>query len=267
MAWNPTLVATVSATAGTGFLQPLPTRTNIRPPSLATAIRRLASSSNLDPESPNVLAAAHVAAAGLPPSTSRHPLPTIGFVAQWLSEVPGPSALDPLLRHADEFLKPSWHLGGLYYPRNDAGWDEEGNYIHMEPYSGNAAIGYGRLNVQGGQRTMYECPWRREEVRERVCVEGVDLGMGVDFVRGVWVEEGRALVVTLRRWEGVEVEMGRDGTSVEVGFVVKGLELGSWGVYVDGRLAGEKVVRMKGEDVKVEVQVGRQDVDVVVLGF
>ena len=77
-----------------------------------------------------------------------------------------------------------------------------GKYVHMEPYSGNAAIGYARLNVQGGQRRMYEDPWTREEVRSRPCVEGVELEGEVDFVRGVWVEEVGALVVTVRRWEG-----------------------------------------------------------------
>ncbi len=112
MPWNPTLVATVSSTAPIGFLQPLPTRTNIRPPSLALAIRRLAASTYQPPESPAVLAAAHIASAGLPPSTARHPLPTFGFVAQWLSGIPGPSELDPLLRHADLFLRPRWWTGG-----------------------------------------------------------------------------------------------------------------------------------------------------------
>lgn len=144
----------------------------------------------------------------------------------------------------------------------------------MEPYSGNAAIGYARLNVKGGQRAMYERPWRREEVRERVCVEGVGLGEGVDFVRGVWSEEVGALVVTVRRWDGEEVgsgeregKVGWEGGKVQVGFEVRGLAVGRWGVYVDGVLVEEKEVRSKGEEVKVEVSVGREEVDVVVAGF
>lgn len=128
----------------------------------------------------------------------------------------------------------------------------------MEPYSGNAAIGYARLNVQGGQRLMYDHPWAREEVRSRPCVERVGLEDGVDFVRGVWVEEGTMMVVTVRRWEG---------GGVELGFWVKGLGVGRWGVYMDGRLVRVEEVREKGEEVKVEVRVGREDVDVVLVGF
>lgn len=128
----------------------------------------------------------------------------------------------------------------------------------MEPYSGNAAIGYARLNVKGGGREMYENPWRREEVRERVCVEGLGLGEGVDFLRGVWVEEGKMMVVTVRSW---------DEREVEVGFVVRGLGVGRWGVYVDGKLVREKSVVEHGGEVKVEVRVGREDVDVAVVGF
>jgi len=128
----------------------------------------------------------------------------------------------------------------------------------MEPYSGNAAIGYARLNVQGGQSRMYDHPWTREEVRSRPCVEGVGLGEGVDFLRGVWVEEVRMMVVTARSW---------DGREVEVGFVVRGLGVGRWGVYVDGGLVAEEGVGKKGGEVKVKVRVGREDVDVVVVGF
>lgn len=80
--------------------------------------------------------------------------------------------LDSLSRHADKFLNLRLWKGGLYHPRNDEGWDGEGEYVHMEPYSGNATIGYARLNIKDGQRKMYEHPWRREEVKSRPCVEG-----------------------------------------------------------------------------------------------
>ncbi|KAL9594136.1 MAG: hypothetical protein Q9219_007199 [cf. Caloplaca sp. 3 TL-2023] len=272
MPWNPSLVAQVSSTASTGFLQPIANRINIRPPALANEIRRLTLSSptNTDPESPSLLARAHSAASHHPTPTLEPrspPLPTFGFVAQWLSELSNPSKLTPLLRHADAYLNPtSTPLGGLYYARHDPGWDAEGNYLYMEPYSGNAAIGYARLNVQGGQRRMFEAPWTREEVRGRVCVEGVGLEDGVDFLRGRWVEvEGRgALVVTVKRWDG------KDG-GVVVGMRVKGLGVGVWGVYVDGGL--RDIVRKKGdgdrdggeEDVVVEVEVGGEEVDVVVM--
>jgi len=100
----------------------------------------------------------------------------------------------------------------------------------MEPYSGNAAIEYARLNVQGGQSRIYDHPWTREEVRSRPCVEGLGLGEGVDFLRGVWVEEVRMMVMTVRSW---------DGREVEVGFVVRGLGVGRWGAGGGGGCGGE----------------------------
>ena len=77
-------------------------------------------------------------------------------------------------------------------------------------------------------------------------------------MRGVWVEEVRMMIVTVRSW---------DGREVEVGFVVRGLGVGRWGVYVDGGLVAEEGVGEKGGEVKVEVRVGREDVVVVVVGF
>ena len=54
---------------------------------------------------------------------------------------------------------------------------------------------------------------------------------------------------------GVEAE-AKELRGMEVSFVVKGLEVGRWGTYVDGSLVGEKNVTEKGEEVRVEVMVG-----------
>ncbi|KAL8837436.1 MAG: hypothetical protein Q9170_002520 [Blastenia crenularia] len=255
MPWNPEVVKKVSSTAGTGFLQRIGDRTNIRPPGLANEIRRIANATSGGAESPAIIEQAREATKNQPPIESKSPLPTFGFIAQWLSEVEGPSQLDPLLRHADQYLNPTWIKGGLYYRRQSPGWDEEGNYLYMEPYSGNAAIGYSRLNVQGGQRAMFEHPWTKEEVQRRPCIEGVDLDSGIDFLRGVWVEERKAMVVSLRSWNGAEVVMSLN---------VKGLEVGKYGIYVDGKLT-EVVVKGEGKDVPVEVEVGGKEVDVAVV--
>ncbi|KAI4145100.1 MAG: hypothetical protein L6R39_003938 [Caloplaca ligustica] len=255
MPWNSAEVKQVSSTAGAGFLQHLGARTNIRPPELATEIRRISAAENADPDSPSVVDRAWESMKNLPPAATRSPLPAFGFIAQWLSEIEGPSELDPLLRHADQYLHPTWHEGGLFYRRNPPGWDDEGNYLYMEPYSGNAAIGYARLNVQGGQKRMYEEPWTKEDVLKRPCIEGVGLDDGVDFLRGVWVEERKAMVVTVRSWEGKEVKMG---------ILVKGLKQGRWGVYVDGGLR-EVVSKGEADDVRVQMTVGGKEVDVVVV--
>ena len=240
---------------GDGYLEHIDDRINIRSPTLANAVKRIAAKNGQDCETPSVVEQARKETKNLPPHNKRHLLPMFGHVAQWLSEIAGPPDLDALLRHADKYLNPSWSKGGLYYARNDASWDEEGTYVHMEGYTGNAAIGYARLNVPGGQKTMYDRPWAKE-VNNRPCIEGVGLESGVDFLRGLWIEEKKCMVTTMRSWEGKEVD---------VGLVVKMLPVGRWGIYVDEKLEKEVKVGKKGEDVTFEVKVGGEDVDVVVV--
>ena len=139
----------------------------------------------------------------------------------------------------------------------------------MEPYSGNAAIGYARLNVKGGQRGMWERPWGRGEVgvreevdgevRGRSWVEGVGLGDGVDFLRGGWCGDG-AMVVTLRTW---------DGLTRIIRFRIDNLGKDRrWGVYIDGRLSGLNEGADEGDEkggMEIEVEVGGEEVDIVVV--
>ena len=271
MPWNHSLVQSISPAAGTGYLQRISDRINIRPAALANTIKHIATTENLDPESPLVLERARQETShqqqqlqrqqqSRPNGNPGYLLPTFGKVAMWLSEIAGASDLDPLLRHADRYLHPSWHNGGLYYARHDAGWDTEGNYTRMEPFSGNAGIAYARLNVRDGQKRMWDAPWTREQVRHRVCIEGVGLQHGVDFLRGVWVDEIKALVTTMRSWDGAE-------RVVEVN--VKRLPRGRYGVYIDGALR-QCVSVAEGsqqQDVGFGVPVGpgQREVDVVVV--
>ena len=256
MPWNHALIKSMYPKIGTGYLEHIDNRINLRPPPLANAIRDISSKENLDPESPEVVQRARKESEQLPASKRRFMLPTFGFVAQWLSEIAGSPDLDKLLRHADQFLNPSWYKGGFYYARSDKKWDEDGNYMHMDAYTGNGAIGYARLNVQDGQKTMFDHPWKKEEVRERPCIEGVGLETGVDFVRGIWIEEKKCMVSTVRTW---------DGREIEAEFVAKMLPVGRWAVYVDNRLQEEVTVKEKGQDVGFKVGVGGEDVDVVVV--
>jgi hypothetical protein len=73
----------------------------------------------------------------------------------------------------------------------------------MDPYTGNAAIGYARLDVKDGQRKMWLDPWRKGETR--VLFEGVDLAEGGDVLGALWDEELSAAVVTLRSWGSSEL--------------------------------------------------------------
>lgn len=135
-----------------------------------------------------------------------------GFALQWLSEVaPTPATsegdfdiVEGLLRHADTFLKPNWERGGLFYPRRDGPvHDGEGNWVTMDPRTGNATIAYGRLNVRNGQKKMWDQPWTREGHHAHYpAIEGIDLSAGVDFLRSQWNEDVGALVATMKTWHG-----------------------------------------------------------------
>jgi hypothetical protein len=47
---------------------------------------------------------------------------------------------------------------------------------------------------------MWEKPWTPGHVSHYPFVDGLDLGSGVDFLRGVWDRKECAMVVTLRSW-------------------------------------------------------------------
>ncbi|MGW5301835.1 linalool dehydratase/isomerase domain-containing protein [Rhodococcus aetherivorans] len=89
-----------------------------------------------------------------------------GWVATWASEMGDTATLDGLLAHADRFMKPTWRDGGLFYPRNDTETDDHGNRTVVEPLTGNALLGYARLNVPDGMRKLYNDPWGPEHFTE-----------------------------------------------------------------------------------------------------
>lgn len=82
-----------------------------------------------------------------------------GWVTAWASEMGDEPTLHRLLEHVDRFMNPAWRDGGLYYPRNDARFDERGNRTEVEPMTGNVLLGYARLNVPDGLWGLYNRPW------------------------------------------------------------------------------------------------------------
>ncbi len=89
-----------------------------------------------------------------------------GWVATWASEMGDTDTLAGLLAHADRFMNPTWRDGGLYYPRNDAKADADGHRTEVEPLTGNALLGYARLNVPDGMWKLYNQPWTAEHFTE-----------------------------------------------------------------------------------------------------
>jgi hypothetical protein len=254
MPWNATQVKSMYPSTGLGFLQHIGDRTNLNPPQVAKAIKEIVEKDGCDPDDEAVLAQARESTKNVPSQTMKYMSPAFGHVAQWLSEIAGPAGIDPLLKHADMYLNPSWSKGGLYYARHDAGWDEEGNYICVEPYTGNSALGYARLNIKDGQKKMWEEAWTAKDVEQRPWIDGVQLSQNVDVLRGGWDGEKQAMMATFRTW---------NGDQVKVVPVAKNLPYGMYGVYLNGDLQHTANVTHGSEDIAVELTLAADEVDLV----
>lgn len=179
-----------------------------------------------------------------------------GYVVKWLAELGKSTELDGLLAYADTKLQPTWENGGLYYPRNNNATDDEGRWTYMDPFTGNAAIGYARLNVEDGMKKIYDDPWTGETLQSRPYVDGLDLSDGVDCLRGLWDPEQGAVIATLCEWAGL-------GT--DISFSVENLPAGTWSVYTS-QAGRTKYELAKGGRIVVDATVGpKEEVDFVVL--
>lgn len=208
--WNPEQAHKTYNPQTRGFLTRMKDgRVNLNPPAVAHIIRRLATEDEAtDPSSEET---GQLAWAELKNTPAKKPMPpyhkpTFGYVVEYTSEVAeDPSVLQGLLKHADDYLTPSWSNGGLYYKRCDVLVDENGNHTQVDPFTGNAAIGYSRLNVTDGQRKMWNNPWTSDKVRKDPFVDGVGFGDGVDFMRAVWDEQAGVFVLSVMSWNGESI--------------------------------------------------------------
>ena len=232
-------------------------RINIRPSTLANAIREVVERDGGDADSPAVISEAEKMAEGKPKFARKYLGPVFGHVAQGMSEVVGSPDLDALLLHADKHLEPRWVNGGLHYARRSTSeyWDAEGNYTYGEPHTGNACIGYARLNVEGGQEKMWKHPWTREEVEQRPWIDGIGFEMDVDCLCGRWNGEKQAMMVALKTWNGKEVE---------VTAVARNMPAGTYGIYINGKRVGVAETP-DGAPVAVDLVVGGAGVELVLL--
>lgn len=209
--WNPEQAHSTYKPQTRGFLTRKPDgRVNLNPPPVAHAIRRLAAADTaVDPAADETaqLAWAEIKSAPAKKSMLPYHNPTFGYVIEYTSEVAeDPSILQGLLKHADTYLTPSWSNGGLYYKRCEVLVDDDGNHTQVDPFTGNATIGYSRLNVTDGQRKMWNEPWTGEKVQSEPFVDGVGLGDGVDFLRAIWDGEAGVFVLSVRSWSGESIQ-------------------------------------------------------------
>ncbi|KAJ7118580.1 hypothetical protein C8R43DRAFT_901417 [Mycena crocata] len=258
--WNSDEVKSLYPSQAVGFLHKIPEegRINLHSPGVAWAIRALVKDEGADPEAPTTLEKARKSAApaGGPPRAD------FGYITQWASEVADEATVDGLLRHADMFLRPTWDRGGLFYPRHDQHQDAAGNWTLMEPYSGNGAIGYGRLNVHDGQKTMWAKPWDRAHFSIYPYVEGIDLASGVDFLRGAWDAERGAMILTVRTWDGASKSWV---LFLLITPIFRNLPAGTYRLYVNGDLTEVKTIASRNDLVKVPLAVAGDELDVVLL--
>ena len=149
------------------------------------------------------------------------PMPDFGYVAMLLSEM-GDSDLNGLLAHADRHMSPTWSDGGLYYPRSDRSYDEDGNLIRMDRLTGNAMLAYARLNVPDGLWALYNKPWDGEHFAHPALQR---ITPGVDVTRAAYDQNERVLVATLQPGDShalhVELDIGPLAPNV------------SWTLFVD----------------------------------
>ncbi|KAK5675242.1 hypothetical protein LTS10_012003 [Elasticomyces elasticus] len=253
--WNGALLRELFPKQSEGFVTSIGGKTRVQPGGVGNAIRKLVVEEGVVADDAETVERAKSMVRAEEPSKFPYTKPVLGYMLMWLSELGQSSQLAGLLDFVDEKLNPTWEKGGLYYPRNDQAFDEEMEWTHMDPFTGNAAIAYARLNVEDGQKTMWEHPWTSEALSVRPYVDGVELGQGVDFLRGDWDEGVKAVVITMRSW---------NGEAKTVRLVVKNLEGGEWVTWVAGKLVRSENVG-KGGTMELDVEVGGEEVDVVVV--
>ena len=252
--WNSEKVHSLYDSQTIGFLVNENGKTRLQSTRVANAFRRLVQEENADPLSTETLRKAREQSPQF--VNPMFPFETIswGCFLMMLSELGKKKELNDLLEYADTQLDPTWEKGGLYYPRNDKLFNDEHNMIHMEPHSGNSGVGYARLNVVDGQKKMWEQPWTSSSLAERPWVDGVALGDEVDFLRGIWDDKARAMIITLKSWTGQPRELS---------FSIQNLGNGKWATYIDGQLKETTAIR-RGEVVDVNVVVAENEVDIIV---
>ena len=165
--------------------------------------------------------------------------PDFGYAAIWASELGDADVLEGMLNHADRYMQPTYEKGGLYYPRNDASWDECGNMIYMDPLSGNSLLGYARLNVPNGLMHFYNQSGRGTVPSKPALI---DMVPRIDVVRAY--HEGTQLILTLRGRRDGPVE-----TTLSISNVGAGM---NWRLERDGMVVGSSDKLPSRDDVRVE---------------
>lgn len=254
--WNSEYAHSGFENQSTGFITNLDGKIELQVTAVANEIRRLEKEEGASPRSPATVKKAIQNAKADASRGFPYTQPTFGYVVKWLSELGKDTELNGLLAYADANLNPTWENGGLYYPRNDIPVDDDWKWTQMDAFTGNAAIAYSRLNVADGQKKMWDRPWTREYLDNRPWIDGLDLSQDIDCLRGVWEEAAKAIIVTLKTW---------NGKPAQANLIAKNLEVGTWAVYEQGKLSAIHELSKK-MDIHATISVeARKETDIVIL--
>ncbi|CAO2650781.1 Nn.00g020730.m01.CDS01 [Neocucurbitaria sp. VM-36] len=263
-AWNPTFAAQNYKKQSVGFFSHLEEgRVSLNSTPVAFTIRELVANGETDPTSSATLHKAREVVRQrndpVPPAPP-FPRPIFGYVLKWVSELGDKTTIDGLLKHADKYMNPTWREGGLYYSSqynpSQGEEDKDGNWTIADPFTGNGAIGYARLNVFDGQKKMWEHAWTPEHVSSYPYVDTVNLANSVDFMRGTWDSSKGAMVLTMRTWHGKDERLSLQ---------ICNLPSARYGIYVNSQLLETKEVTNIGNVVKLDMHVTGDEQDLVLL--
>ena len=257
-AWDPQGVRARVSKQTLGFLTHFGGKTRLHPMRVAMEFRRMVLEEAADREDPETLNKARAKMCQVEPNavTPRIPFESLNWCCftMMLSELGMSDDLADLLEYADEHLQPTWEKGGLFYPRNDALVDGQYNLVHMEALSGNCGIAYARLNVEDGQKIMWDEPWTTASLATKPWIDGVHFSEGVDFLRGIWKDDDDCLIVTLRLWQGSVRNMR---------VCARNLPPGEWAAFVDRQLVDSTTLVNRG-DMYINLTLAVEEVDVVI---
>lgn len=149
-----------------------------------------------------------------------------GWTALTLSERQDPR-LKELLAYVDANMNPTWRDGGLYYPVRYETWVDD-KFVGVTPTSGNVNFAYARLNVEDGLHKLYASQWGADHFGEPNLS---DVSRDVDVIRGVFLQDKQALVVTVRPYRGSK------GGVADLEFSNLARQGQGWTLEVDGDVA------------------------------
>lgn len=256
MSWNYEMTEPLYPSIANGFLEKIDDCTNICSSPIAHTIREIVVKEDGNHNDPSVIAQVCENIKKQNIVKKHFDAPTFDHVALWVSEYSSTFDTDSLLQHANAYLNSSWCEGGLYYWRHNTTWDEQGNYIKVNPVMGNSAITYTRLNVRHGQKKMWDESWTKKQLKSLSYLNDIELNQGVDCLQGCWDENRKAMITTFWSW---------NDSHVSIKPTVKNMPAETYSIYINDCLKDLTEISDTDSEITMKLEVAEEEVDLVVL--